>query len=154
MTTYSQTRATTEGPIYNVSGGDWEDAIAAAPPGADRIQLNFGPVHPSSHGVLRLVLELDGETVTDCRPVIGYLHTGIEKNVEYRTWTAIRNFYCNLLQAYVLLKAVTLPNAQTGTTWIFAIIPILILIEINVSYDGYRRSITSDRIDLDQSIVP
>ena len=87
MTTYSQTRATTEGPIYNVSGGDWEDAIAAAPPGADRIQLNFGPVHPSSHGVLRLVLELDGETVTDCRPVIGYLHTGIEKNVEYRTWT-------------------------------------------------------------------
>ena len=87
MTTYSQTRATTEGPVYNVSGGDWEDAIAAAPPGADRIQLNFGPVHPSSHGVLRLVLELDGETVTDCRPVIGYLHTGIEKNVEYRTWT-------------------------------------------------------------------
>ena len=48
--------------------------------------LNMGPQHPSTHGVLRLVLELDGETVISCRPVIGYLHTGIEKNTEYRTW--------------------------------------------------------------------
>mgnify|MGYP003694650827 CR=1 FL=1 len=47
----------------------------------------MGPQHPSTHGVLRLVLELEGETVTDCRPVIGYLHTGIEKNIEFRTWT-------------------------------------------------------------------
>jgi NADH-quinone oxidoreductase subunit D len=46
----------------------------------------MGPQHPSTHGVLRLVLELDGETVVQCRPVIGYLHTGIEKNTEYRTW--------------------------------------------------------------------
>jgi NADH-quinone oxidoreductase subunit D len=46
----------------------------------------MGPVHPSTHGVLRLVLELDGEQVVSCRPVIGYLHTGIEKNAEYRTW--------------------------------------------------------------------
>jgi NADH-quinone oxidoreductase subunit D len=58
----------------------------------DRILVNFGPVHPSSHGVLRLVLQLDGETVTDCRPVIGYLHTGIEKNVEYRTWKQAASF--------------------------------------------------------------
>jgi NADH-quinone oxidoreductase subunit D len=48
--------------------------------------VNMGPQHPSTHGVLRLVLELDGETVVTCRPVIGYLHTGIEKNTEYRTW--------------------------------------------------------------------
>jgi NADH-quinone oxidoreductase subunit D len=48
--------------------------------------LNMGPQHPSTHGVLRLLLELDGETVITCRPVIGYLHTGIEKNTEYRTW--------------------------------------------------------------------
>ncbi|BFU47500.1 NADH dehydrogenase (quinone) subunit D [Krasilnikovia sp. MM14-A1004] len=47
----------------------------------------MGPQHPSTHGVLRLVLELEGETVTECRPVIGYLHTGIEKNLEYRNWT-------------------------------------------------------------------
>ncbi len=87
MTTYSPTWSTTEGPLYTVTGGDWDDVIAGAAAGSDRIQLNFGPVHPSSHGVLRLVLELDGETVTECRPVIGYLHTGIEKNVEYRTWT-------------------------------------------------------------------
>ena len=48
--------------------------------------INMGPQHPSTHGVLRLLLELDGETVIRCTPVIGYLHTGIEKNTEYRTW--------------------------------------------------------------------
>jgi NADH-quinone oxidoreductase subunit D len=48
--------------------------------------INMGPQHPSTHGVLRLLLELDGEYVVGCRPVIGYLHTGIEKNTEYRTW--------------------------------------------------------------------
>ena len=48
--------------------------------------INMGPQHPSTHGVLRLLLELDGEYVVRCRPVIGYLHTGIEKNTEYRTW--------------------------------------------------------------------
>ena len=48
--------------------------------------INMGPQHPSTHGVLRLVLELDGEYVVSCRPVLGYLHTGIEKNTEYRTW--------------------------------------------------------------------
>ena len=53
----------------------------------DRIVINMGPQHPSTHGVLRLVLELEGETVTQARSVIGYLHTGIEKNCEYRTWT-------------------------------------------------------------------
>ena len=48
--------------------------------------VNMGPQHPSTHGVLRLLLELDGETVVTCKPIIGYLHTGIEKNTEYRTW--------------------------------------------------------------------
>jgi len=48
--------------------------------------INMGPQHPSTHGVLRLVLELDGEYVVSARPVLGYLHTGIEKNTEYRTW--------------------------------------------------------------------
>ena len=47
----------------------------------------MGPQHPSTHGVLRLVLELEGETVTEVRCGIGYLHTGIEKNTEYRSWT-------------------------------------------------------------------
>jgi NADH-quinone oxidoreductase subunit D len=48
--------------------------------------INMGPQHPSTHGVLRLLLELDGETIVGCKPIIGYLHTGIEKNTEYRTW--------------------------------------------------------------------
>jgi NADH-quinone oxidoreductase subunit D len=48
--------------------------------------INMGPQHPSTHGVLRLLLELDGETVISCKPIVGYLHTGIEKNIEYRTW--------------------------------------------------------------------
>jgi NADH-quinone oxidoreductase subunit D len=47
----------------------------------------MGPQHPSTHGVLRLILTLEGETVVELRPVIGYLHTGIEKNMEFRTWT-------------------------------------------------------------------
>jgi len=80
-----------EGRVYHVSGQDWDEVIAAA--GADertadeRLVVNMGPQHPSTHGVLRLVLTLDGETVTEVRPVIGYLHTGIEKNMEFRTWT-------------------------------------------------------------------
>ncbi len=48
----------------------------------ENMVLNMGPQHPSTHGVLRLVLELDGETVRKCTPHIGYLHTGIEKSME------------------------------------------------------------------------
>jgi len=48
--------------------------------------LSLGPQHPSTHGVLRLILTLDGETVIDCKPVIGYLHTGIEKTAENLTY--------------------------------------------------------------------
>src|SRR5579875_3342550 len=48
--------------------------------------LNMGPQHPSTHGVLRLVLTLEGETVVDCTPVIGYLHRGIEKILENRPY--------------------------------------------------------------------
>src|SRR2546423_14184503 len=47
--------------------------------------LNMGPQHPSTHGVLRLVLRLQGETIVDCMPVIGYLHRGMEKIFENRT---------------------------------------------------------------------
>jgi NADH-quinone oxidoreductase subunit D len=48
--------------------------------------LNMGPQHPSTHGVLRLLLELEGETVINCVPDVGYLHTGIEKNMEAKTY--------------------------------------------------------------------
>ena len=50
------------------------------------VVLNMGPQHPSTHGVLRLVLELDGEIIVNCIPDVGYLHTGIEKNMEAKTY--------------------------------------------------------------------
>ncbi|MDQ1743368.1 MAG: NADH-quinone oxidoreductase subunit [Pseudonocardiales bacterium] len=84
---YSPSRETTEGRIYNVSGGDWDTVLGNDPLHEERLIVNMGPQHPSTHGVLRLVLELEGETVTDARVVVGYLHTGIEKNAEFRTWT-------------------------------------------------------------------
>ncbi|MFI2754414.1 NADH-quinone oxidoreductase subunit D [Cellulomonas sp. P22] len=79
---------TTGIPSFESSGGDWSDiAEEAARLGEERIVVNMGPQHPSTHGVLRLMLEIDGETVTEARAGIGYLHTGIEKNMEYRSWT-------------------------------------------------------------------
>lgn len=54
--------------------------------GDERMILSVGPHHPSTHGVLRLILELDGETIVRCTPEIGFLHTGIEKNAEALTW--------------------------------------------------------------------
>jgi NADH-quinone oxidoreductase subunit D len=87
-TDYASARETTEGKVFTVTGGDWDTVVGGADPLAEeRIVVNMGPQHPSTHGVLRLVLELEGETVTEARTVIGYLHTGIEKNLEYRNWT-------------------------------------------------------------------
>ncbi|GII30691.1 NADH-quinone oxidoreductase subunit D [Planotetraspora mira] len=78
----------TEGRIYDVAGQDWDELVETVTDSAEeRLVINMGPQHPSTHGVLRLVLTLDGETVTEARTVIGYLHTGIEKNMEFRTWT-------------------------------------------------------------------
>src|SRR5882672_184210 len=74
--------------VVVVGGQDWDQVAAAAAeaqPG-ERIVVNMGPQHPSTHGVLRLILEIEGETVTEARCGIGYLHTGIEKNAEYRNW--------------------------------------------------------------------
>jgi NADH-quinone oxidoreductase subunit D len=65
---------------------DLLDPSSTHEPRQETMVLNMGPQHPSTHGVLRLLLELDGETVISCQPIVGYLHTGIEKNTEYRTW--------------------------------------------------------------------
>ncbi len=90
---YAAARPTTEGPVYTVTGGDWEELLAGGDPiEEERLVVNMGPQHPSTHGVLRLVLELEGETVVQTRLVIGYLHTGIEKNTEYRNWTQAVTF--------------------------------------------------------------
>jgi NADH-quinone oxidoreductase subunit D len=55
----------------------------------ETMTVNMGPQHPSTHGVLRLVLELDGETVVSASPTIGYLHTGIEKTAEQKKWQQV-----------------------------------------------------------------
>jgi len=85
---YASSRETTEGTVFAVTGGDWDSLVTEIGQAKEeRVVVNMGPQHPSTHGVLRLVLELEGETVTEVRCGIGYLHTGIEKNTEYRSWT-------------------------------------------------------------------
>jgi len=75
--------------------GDAGGVTAAAPPSlepeleGEHMLINIGPQHPATHGVLRLVLELDGETVVRCIPHIGYLHCGFEKIGEYRQYNQI-----------------------------------------------------------------
>jgi NADH-quinone oxidoreductase subunit D len=84
---YATAQETTSGKVFTVTGQDWDSILEGIDLEVDeRVVVNMGPQHPSTHGVLRLILELDGETVTECRIGIGYLHTGIEKNMEYRTW--------------------------------------------------------------------
>jgi len=75
--------------LVTLGGQDWDDIVAAArnAEAGERIVVNMGPQHPSTHGVLRLILEIEGETVISARCGIGYLHTGIEKNLEFRNWT-------------------------------------------------------------------
>jgi NADH-quinone oxidoreductase subunit D len=63
-----------------------EPAAAPKPTGARHMTLNMGPQHPSTHGVLRVEIELDGETIVRAQPDIGYLHTGIEKEFEVKTY--------------------------------------------------------------------
>jgi NADH-quinone oxidoreductase subunit D len=74
--------------VVTVVGDDWDEVLRATVDAhADRIIVNMGPQHPSTHGVLRLILELEGEAVVEGRLGVGYLHTGIEKNLEFRNWT-------------------------------------------------------------------
>jgi len=90
---YASSRETTEGTVFSVTGGDWDSLVTEIGQAKEeRVVVNMGPQHPSTHGVLRLVLELEGETVTEVRCGIGYLHTGIEKNIEFRNWTQATTF--------------------------------------------------------------
>ncbi len=79
---------TSQGRVFTVTGQDWDELVEGIGSGEtdERVVVNMGPQHPSTHGVLRLILELEGETVTEARCGIGYLHTGIEKNMEFRSW--------------------------------------------------------------------
>src|ERR1044071_6747368 len=103
------------------------EAAAASQPetGRRKMVLNMGPQHPSTHGVLRLQMELDGETIVTCRPDIGYLHTGIEKEFEVETYqqavtltdridylAPLSNNLCYCLAVEKLLGLVIPPMAQ------------------------------------------
>src|SRR5580704_6052988 len=94
-------------------------------PGPRRMTLNMGPQHPSTHGVLRLVLELDGETIISAQPDIGYLQTGIEKEFEAKFYqqgvtltdridylAPLSNNLCYCLAVEKLLEIEIPPHAQ------------------------------------------
>jgi NADH-quinone oxidoreductase subunit D len=72
--------------LEEVNVGEFKHLVSERALTGETMLLNMGPQHPSTHGVLRLLLELDGETIVNCIPIIGYLHTGIEKNIEAKTY--------------------------------------------------------------------
>jgi len=72
--------------IQEITVQDLKHLVSERAIQGETVLLNMGPQHPSTHGVLRLLLELDGETVVNCIPDIGFLHTGIEKNMETKTY--------------------------------------------------------------------
>src|SRR4029079_10019693 len=89
---YAGTSETSEGRVFTVTGQDWDQIAQSVAEEADEpVVVNMGPQHPSTHGVLRLILEIEGETVTEARCGIGYLHTGIERNLEFRNWAQGRS---------------------------------------------------------------
>lgn len=109
---------------YLAQGGDWQQIVSeAAERGDETVVINFGPTHPSTHGVMRLVIELDGETVKDMRVGIGFLHTGIEKSMEYRTWTQgvayatranyVANFFNELVYCLAVEKLLGITDEVT-----------------------------------------
>jgi NADH-quinone oxidoreductase subunit D len=92
----------------------------------DILQINFGPNHPSTHGVLRLVVDLNGERVVGLRAVVGYLHTGFEKNMEQKTyWKAITyperidylSFQYNELVFVLAIEKLLAMEAPPKATW-------------------------------------
>ena len=72
--------------LQEIPVGEYKHLVSERALRGETMLLNMGPQHPSTHGVLRLVLELDGETIITCIPDIGFLHTGIEKNMEAKTY--------------------------------------------------------------------
>jgi len=72
--------------LQEVSVDQFKHLVSERALTGETMLLNMGPQHPSTHGVLRVLLELDGETIVNCIPDIGYLHTGIEKNMEAKTY--------------------------------------------------------------------
>jgi NADH-quinone oxidoreductase subunit D len=96
--------------------------ISGPEPAGTGMTINMGPQHPSTHGVLRLLVDLDGEVVKDCRPIIGYLHRGLERMFESRPYRQnlpftdrldyLASLNCNLAMAQAIerLGAVPVPE--------------------------------------------
>ncbi|HEY6987783.1 MAG TPA: NADH-quinone oxidoreductase subunit D, partial [Bryobacteraceae bacterium] len=112
---------------HELQVADVSGLAVEVPPGSSvrRMTLNMGPQHPSTHGVLRVVLELDGETILSARPEIGYLHTGIEKQFEVKKYqqgipltdrvdylSNLNNNLCYSLAVERLLQLEIPPKAQ------------------------------------------
>ncbi len=76
-------------PIRDLDPGERPEDVTQDPLEGRPMLINMGPQHPATHGVLRLVLQLDGERVMTCIPHIGYLHTGFEKTCEFREWNQV-----------------------------------------------------------------
>ncbi len=72
--------------LQEVTVGELKHLVSNRALAGETVLLNMGPQHPATHGVLRLLVELDGETVVNCVPDIGFLHTGVEKNMEAKTY--------------------------------------------------------------------
>jgi NADH-quinone oxidoreductase subunit D len=72
--------------LEEIPVGPYKHLVSERAITGETMLLNMGPQHPSTHGVLRLLLELDGEVIVNCIPDIGYLHTGVEKNMEAKTY--------------------------------------------------------------------
>ena len=111
--------------LQEVPVGQYRHLVSERAVSGETMLLNMGPQHPSTHGVLRLLLELDGEVVVNCIPDIGFLHTGIEKNMEAKTYQKaevmtdrldyMNNMGNNLAYVMVVEKLVDLdvpPRAQ------------------------------------------
>src|SRR5207245_10178841 len=84
-----QRAADTDASDAGMLRGGGIDVVAEGPLRTEEMILNIGPQHPSTHGVLRVVLELDGERIVRAEPVIGYMHRGAEKLAEYRDPTQV-----------------------------------------------------------------
>ena len=92
--------------------------------------LNMGPQHPSTHGVLRVALELDGETVVKAVPDLGYLHTGIEKECEVKTWQQLNDFY---------EKAVALYKRQFGVLQLIVLVMVVLSVANSINMSVFER---------------
>jgi NADH-quinone oxidoreductase subunit D len=116
---------TSGNPVNEIAFEELKHLVSNRALQGETVLLNMGPQHPSTHGVLRLLLELDGETVINCIPDVGYLHTGVEKNMEAKTYVKaevmtdrldyLNNIGNNLVYTLAIEKLVDLdvpPRAQ------------------------------------------